>query len=348
MAPDSLAARVFRSALWPWLVPVLALLLRPEVHAAPPKPGLIDLHVDLSYQVNFKGQPVRSGSGQYDVRWLRQAGVEGVVLPLYIPKSASSSGPQLRHLEQSHAAMVRLLPQTEAYRIGLCGPPDGGTGVQFAFEGAEPLGWNLSSLGAWKTRGVRLYGLVHAYDTSIASSSGHGSSARGYGLTSRGRELVRRVHRLGGMVDISHASDEAVQDVLAQARAAGVPVVATHSNSRRLANDPRNLTDAQLRAVAKTGGIVGINFHSPYLLGGRGQAHITDVVRHIRHAVSVMGVDHVAIGSDFEGGILPARGLEDIRGLPRLSQALRDAGLAEADVRAIFGGNAKRLLCGGS
>jgi membrane dipeptidase len=326
----------------------LALLLLPEVNAAPSKPGLVDLHVDLSYQVNFKNQPVRSGSGQYDVRWLKQAGVEGVVLPLYIPRDASSAGPQLQHLEQSHHEMVRLLPQTDAYRIGICGPPNGVTGVQFGFEGAEPLGWNLNSLPSWRSRGVRLYGLVHAYDTSVASSSGHGFSARGYGLTARGRELVRRIHRLGGMVDISHASDEAVQEVLAQARAAGVPVVATHSNTRRLARDPRNLTDAQLRAVAKTGGIVGINFHSPYLLGGRGQAQISDVVRHIRHAVSVMGAAHVAIGSDFEGGIRPARGLEDIRGLPRLAQALRDAGLAEADVRAIFGGNAKRLLCGGS
>ncbi len=337
------AARTFRSAFW--LALGLLLCAVPRLEAARPSPGLVDLHVDLSYQVNFKAQSVERGTGQYDHRWLRQAGIEGVILPLYIPRDASPKGPLLTHLEQSHAKMVELLPGVSGYRLGLCGPSTGGTGVQFAFEGSEPLGWHLDSLETWTARGVRLFGLVHSYDTSLASSSGHGFGSRGYGLTRRGQEFVRRVHHLGGLLDISHASDEAVAEVLAQARAAGRPVVATHSNARRLANHPRNLTDAQLRAVAASGGLVGINFHSPYLLGGPGQAQIADVARHVRHAVSVMGVRHVAIGSDFEGGILPARGLEDIRGVAKLATALGEAGMSPADVRAVFGGNAKRVLC---
>ena len=331
------------------LAPVaLALVVPNELSQAPQQPGLIDLHVDLPYQVNFQHQDVGRGVGQYDHRWLREAGVEGVILPLYVPRNASPRGPLLRHLEQSHRRMVELLPDVGGYRLGLCGGSTGATGVQFSFEGAEPLGRHLDALSDWTSRGVRLFGLVHAYDTSLASSSGQGTGVRGYGLSERGRELVRRVHRLGGIVDISHASDEAVADVLAQAEAASRPVVATHSNARRLANHPRNLTDAQLRAVAATGGLVGINFHSRYLLGGAGQAHISDVVRHVQHAAAVMGIRHVAIGSDFEGGITPPQGLEDIRGLPQLARALWEAGRSEADVRAVFGGNAKRLLCSNS
>lgn len=251
----------------------------------------------------------------------------------------------MQHLESSYEAMAGLLPKTGGYRIGLCDAAGVRTAVQFAFEGAEPLGWELSSAERWAARGVRLFGLVHVYDNALASSSGQGFAKRGYGLSRRGRELVRHVHGAGGIVDISHASDEAVADVLRHALAAGRPVVATHSNARAVARHPRNLTDAQLRGIAESGGVVGINFHSPFLLGGKGSAEIADVVRHIRHVARVAGVGHVAIGSDFEGGIRAAKGLEDVRGFPRLAAALRRSGFSSQDVAAIFGGNARRVLC---
>jgi membrane dipeptidase len=133
--------------------------------------------------------------------------------------------------------------------------------------------------------------------------------------------------------------------VLIQATADDRPVVATHSNARALAPHARNLTDAQLRAIARRGGVVGINFHAPFLLGRAGSAHVSDVVRHIRHVVRTAGIDVAAIGSDFEGGIRPPAELTDVRGFPTLAAALLEDGFSQAEVRKILSGNAHRLLC---
>lgn len=323
--------------------------------------GVVDLHVDLPYQVYFKGKPVDEGRGRYIAKWLRSSGVEDVVLPLYVPRNASPQGPQMRHLEESFAALSRLLAMTPPWRLEPCGGasrvtdtkndgPGAGassnTGVRahFAFEGTEPVGWDLPSVERWSGR-LRFYGLVHSYDTAVASSSGYVFAPRDYGLSRRGKELVRRIHATGGVVDVSHASDEAFADIFAQATAASRPMVATHSNARALAYHPRNLTDSQLRAIAKTGGVVGINFHSRFLLAAAGQAKLDDVVRHIRHAIDIAGIDHVGIGSDFEGGINPPKALSDVRGFPTLARALSRSGLTRVQIEKVFGLNARRVLC---
>ncbi len=327
------------------LLGVLGSALFPRQVGGEPSPvAVVDLHVDLSYQVNFKQRPFSSGTGQYDSRWLRESGVSGVVLPLYVPNDVTPSGPQMRHLEQSYSTMRQHVEASAAYGANLCVDSDV-AGVQFSFEGSEPLGWAFDSVRRWARRGARLFGLVHNFDNSLASSSSGGFAAKDYGLSRRGAELARRVHASGGVIDVSHASDEAFTDIANQALAAGKPIVATHSNARSLARHPRNLSDSQLRTLAATGGVVGINFHSPFLRVGAGVARLEDVVRHIQHAVRVAGVDHVAIGSDFEGGIRPPRALADVRGFPRLAVALRKAGLSESDVRKIFHGNARRVLC---
>jgi membrane dipeptidase len=121
-------------------------------------------------------------------------------------------------------------------------------------------------------------------------------------------------------------------------------VIATHSNARALCDHPRNLTDAQLRGIAATGGIVGLNLHSAFVVRGR-PATLADVVRQALHLIKVAGVDHVAIGADFEGGIRPARGVEDASHFPDFARALRGAGLSEAAVRRVFAENALRVLC---
>src|SRR5262249_39827015 len=135
-----------------------------------------------------------------------------------------------------------------------------------------------------------------------------------------------------------------VADVLAEARKDGAPVVASHSNARALTAHPRNLTDEQIRGIAASGGVVGVNLYSRFLATGR-RARIDDVVRHVKHLVRTAGVDHVAIGSDFEGDIEPPVGMESVRGFPRLFAALRAGGLPYEGVAKVFGGNALRLLC---
>jgi membrane dipeptidase len=212
-----------------------------------------------------------------------------------------------------------------------------------SFEGAGPLADEPESLDAWVARGVRVIGLVHTEHNALASSSGDAHPVD-YGLTEAGKRLVRRAHALGVSVDVSHASDRAVSDVLALAQETGGVVIATHSNARALCDHPRNLSDDQLRGIAATGGIIGLNFHSPFVVRGR-PAALADVVRQALHLVRVAGVEHVALGADFEGGIRPARGLEDASHFPVLARALASAGLSERAVRKVFSENALRVLC---
>lgn len=348
--PLSIRWRALR-ATGPFAVAACLLATVPEPVRSEPLAGarfsVLDLHVDLSYQAAWKGRTLERGSGQYDASWLRTAGVGGVVLPLFVPERASRRGPLMQHLDDAHARLVRKLPGIAPYGALPCsGAPDR-VEVFYAFEGAAPLGRDLDSVFRWARRGIRLFGLVHTDHNALATSAGPGPNpaAARTGLTALGRELVRRVHAASGFVDVSHASDATFADVLIQATADDRPLVATHSNARALAPHARNLTDAQLRAIGSRGGVVGINFHAPFLVGGSGPAALSDVVRHIRHVVETAGVDAAAIGSDFEGGIRPPHDLADARAFPALAEALIDAGFSEALVRKIMSGNARRVLC---
>jgi membrane dipeptidase len=305
----------------------------------------VDLHVDLSWQVTYQKKPADRASGQVIASALRGSGVTGLVLPLFVPYEVAPGGPRLEDLETSYQKLLEVLRHTDPYRPpGAPSQPDH-VRTWLAFEGAGPLAEHPEQVAAWVRRGVRIWGLVHSRDNELATSAGTGRPwpRPDHGLTPRGRELVRAIHAAGGMVDVSHGSDLTVRDVLELGRAAHMPVVATHSNARQLARHPRNLTDDQIRGIAATGGLVGVNFHGPFLAIGR-QASLDDVVRHILYLVRLVGADHVAIGSDFEGGIRPPPGLADVRGYDRLARALGQAGLSHAQVTQIFSGNALRLL----
>lgn len=334
-----------RSALVAFSLVVPLVLIRlpargAEVSRTPP---VIDLHVDLSYRVNFKGAALNRGSGQFAASKLVAGGVGGVVLPLYVPRDASPEGPRADDLERSFARIVSLIPKTPPYASPGCEKKDGSVRTWFAFEGAAPLAADPDSVPRWVERGVRIFGLVHTYDNALATSSGSGASS-GAGLTDAGRDIVHRVHRAGAVVDVSHASDAATDEMIALARRAGVPIVATHSNARALAPHPRNLTDEQIRNIGETGGVVGVNFHSRFL-AQRGTARLADVVEQIRHIAAVAGIDHVAIGSDFEGDIRPPVELRDASRFPRLARALSEAGMSGPDIAKVFGENAERVLC---
>lgn len=303
---------------------------------------VIDLHVDLPYQANYEHEPFARGTGQYPASRLRESHVQGVVLPLYVPRDVSPTGPRLTDLQQSFVSVLSLLQQTPPYALPGCDTTPGKVATWLAFEGAGPLARDPDSVGTWVARGVRVFGLVHSYDNQLATSSGRGSPAP-YGLTDAGRQVVRRVAEAGALVDVSHASDAAADEIIAMGLASGRPVIATHSNARALAPHPRNLTDEQIRGIAATGGVVGINFHARFL--GRQSATLADVVRHVLHVARIGGVDHVAIGSDFEGGIRPPRALRDIGGFDALGAALQHAGLSHSAVEKVFNGNARRVLC---
>lgn len=320
-------------------------LLTPSDAAANDAFGVVDLHVDLSYQVNYKARALAPASGQFVADRLLGAGVRGVVLPLYVPNEVSPDGPRLSDLEQSYATMLGQLHVTPPYALPFAEQAEGHIATWFAFEGAAPFAGHPEAVKVWVDHGVRIWGLVHVHDNALATSAGAGRQRlkHNVGLTPLGHELVRAIHAAGGIIDVSHASDRAVEDILAHAQADSMPVIATHSNAAQLAPHARNLTDAQLVAIAATGGLIGVNFHGKFLARDR-EATLADVVEQIRYIADRVGVAHVGLGSDFEGGIHPPRQLRDVSGYPILARALLKSGFSRKDVRAIFAENALRLL----
>lgn len=214
-------------------------------------------------------------------------------------------------------------------------------------EGADPLAPDLSDLEGWYERGLRSLGLVWSRPNAFASGVPFrfpSSGDTGPGLTDAGRELVRACNRLGILVDLSHLNEAGFWDV---ARFSAKPLVATHSNAHALCPSSRNLTDDQLDAVAASGGVVGVNFAVNFLredgMQLPAETPITEIVRHVDYLAGRMGIDHVALGSDFDGASVPEE-LGGIAGLPKLVQALRDAGYDDAAVDQITHDNWLRVL----
>lgn len=328
----------------------LALLLAPlPLRGAEPaeRPvAVVDLHVDLSYQANYRKRAFATGTGQFRAADLARAGVVGVVLPLFVPREVAPGGPREEDFESSYARVYGELGRTPPFRAPGCLAREGGVRTWFAFEGVGPLAGKPEALAAWAKRGLRIAALVHTWHNELASSSGD-HEEQPFGLTEAGKAFAREAVRQGILLDVSHASDRAARELLAIAGETGAPVVATHSNARAVANHPRNLADAELGALARSGGVVGVNFHGPFVTRAR-PATLADVVEQVRYLVRVAGVEHVALGSDFEGDIRPPRELRDVSGYQRLARALEQAGMPRADVARVFSGNALRLLCPGA
>ena len=217
--------------------------------------------------------------------------------------------------------------------------PDGEIGKRqfiLTVEDLRIIENDLSRIGGLYRAGVRLVTPLWGGRTQIGGS--HESDA---GLTDFGREAVREAIRLGMVPDVSHASPRSADDILSLAAEAGVPAVASHSNSREICDHTRNLTDAQARAVAASGGIVGVSLYPPHLVADPSAGCTSeDVCRHIMHYIDVIGEDRVCLGCDFDGiGTTPSD-LPDVSALPRLRDALLGHELTEKTVQKIFYENA--------
>lgn len=198
-------------------------------------------------------------------------------------------------------------------------------------EGLQAIEGKLENLDTLFAHGFRMAGLAHFFDNDVAGSA-HGE-AKG-GLTALGRSVVTRMQRLGMLVDLAHASPAAFDEALALATR---PVVVSHVGVQATCAGPRNLTDAQLRALAANGALIGIGFWD----GAICSSSPRDVAKAIRHAVDVAGIAHVALGSDWDGATTVSIAGDTIA---QLTQALLDAGFTEAEIRAVMGDNAIRFL----
>ena len=214
------------------------------------------------------------------------------------------------------------------------------------FEGAEPVDPGLASLETFYERGLRSLGLVWSRPNAFAEGVAFGFPATpdtGPGLTEAGRRLVAESNRLGILLDLSHLNERGFWDV---ARLSQAPLVASHSNAHALSPNSRNLTDAQLDEIGRSGGLVGITFHAG-MLGPDGGVDpslpLGRIVDHVDYVVDLIGVDHVGFGSDFDGATISAE-IGDVTGLPRLADALRDRGYGDDEIAKLAHANWLRVL----
>jgi membrane dipeptidase len=221
-----------------------------------------------------------------------------------------------------------------------------------SMEGAEGLEGDLGVLRMMYRLGVRWIGLTWNHRNQAAD--GLAELRTGGGLTEFGVRLVQEMNRLGMIVDIAHLAPAGVRDVLATSEA---PVVASHANAHALCPVPRNLSDEQLEDLAQTGGVVGVTYVPDFIRCGQETvpggdtapgtvpATLDMLLDHVDHIVQVIGIDHVGLGSDFDGfGDPPPVGLEDVSCVPNVTAALLKRGYGADDVRKILGGNWLRVI----
>lgn len=257
---------------------------------------------------------------------------------------------------------------------------EGKIAALIGIEGGNMIEATVGNLEALYQRGARYMTLTWNYDLSWATSAAQESkttSQEGKGLSPLGKDIIRKMNNLGMMVDLSHAGEKTFYDVL---NISTKPVLVSHSNAYKLTPHFRNLKDAQLEALKKNGGVVGVNFYSGFLdknyekrvkklykkqfrlkgdysLSASAQyeqltaenRHIADaplssLLNHIDYLVQKIGIDHVAIGSDYDGIESTPQGLEDVSKFPNLTKALLERGYGSSDLAKIMGLNFLRLL----
>ena len=314
---------------------------------------IVDGHNDLVLRV-WRGEQPR----HLDLAAAADAGFAGGFFALFMgrpfdePLTAPYSVPlpdpfpldEARGIAEELATILEGLDVTVARRAGDFVP--GRVNAIMHLEGAEPLAPDLSDLEGWYDRGLRSIGIVWSRPNAFGEGVPFrfpSSPDTGPGLTEAGLSLVHACNLLGILIDLSHLNEAGFWDV---ARSSEAPLVATHSNAHALCASSRNLTDRQLDAIARSGGVVGVNFACGFLRED-GQSDpltpLSEIVRHVDYLVERMGIDHVAFGSDFEGAIVPDE-LGGAAGLARLVEALGARGYDRDALEKITYRNWLRVL----
>lgn len=224
---------------------------------------------------------------------------------------------------RTRADLARLLAARRAGRTT--------TGAFFSVEGLQNLEGDFANLDRLYGAGVRMAGLTHFFDNPVAGSM-HGV-AKG-GLTPLGRRIVTEMERRGMVVDIAHCSHACVAEVLAMATR---PVVSSHGGVQATCDENRNLSDAEIRGVARTGGVIGIGVWDAAVCG----TEPADTARAMAHVRDLVGIDHVALGTDFDGAVTAGY---DVSRIALITHALIDAGFSDEDIAKAMGGNVLRVL----
>ena len=344
---------------------------------------VLDGHIDTPLLMLDKGYRFgtrhRSHEGHVDLPRMFAGGLDAAFFAIYV---APFYGEGPRATERARAMIAEVRRQVAAHPDSVATATSaaevrrltraGKKAVLMGLEGGHALAASPEVLRALYDEGVRYVTLTHINTNAWADASQ--AAPRWNGLNDLGRSLVAEMNRLGMLVDLAHVSDSTFYDALAASQA---PVLVSHSSMRALTPSVRNVDDAMLRAVAQNGGVVMINFFdamvNPHLdadvmaelhrrlpgptltmmwnelytiKGERGLpgATLDDVIDHLDHAVKVAGIDHVGLGSDFDGVFDLPDGLQDVTRLPWITYGLLKRGYTEAEIYKILGGNALRVL----
>ncbi|MCS3608129.1 dipeptidase [Erwinia rhapontici] len=301
-------------------------------------------------------------SGHLDLARMREGGFAGGVFAVFVPPADYVAKFPTRQAEvydplaitEQQMAILQQLEAQSAGQAKICRSvseiehciASGVLAMVMHIEGAEALDDDLSQLDRWQQAGLRSIGpfwnLPNRFGVGI-NGSFPGSPDTGAGLTDAGERLIRACNQRGLMIDLSHMNEKAFWQT---ARLSTAPLVASHSNVHALCPQPRNLTDAQLGAIADSDGLVGLNFGTSFLRsdGKRdGDMPLSVMVQHLDYLLEKLGEDRVAFGSDFDG-INLADDLGDVTGLPRLLAALRQSGYDDALLNKLCRANWLRVL----
>jgi len=292
----------------------------------------------------------RSSEGHLDLPRLREGGVTAQIFAIYVRREylVRAAYQTLRALDALHALFDRcpddLILATTAADVERA-KTGGKIAAIIAIEGAESLEGDLGLLRVYHRLGVRNLGITWSLRNRAAD--GVKETRTGGGLTNFGVQLVEEMNRLGIMIDVAHLAPAGVRDVLEISQS---PIIASHANAHALRSVTRNLTDEQLEGIASTGGVVGVTFVPYFIEEDSKHASLGHLLDHIDHIVKVAGIDHVGLGSDFDGfPPPPPTGLEDATCFPNITTGLLERGYEEDDVRKILGGNFMRVfrqVCG--
>ncbi len=323
--------------------------------AARPAVPVVDLHADLLWRTAETGKdPWQECPGEMlDLPRMLRHGPSLQCFTLYTPGDRTGHA-ATEYADRLHALWTGLV-ERGAGRLGwvrtraeLSAVAADGLAGLLTMEGASPLRGEPDELVRFHGLGVRSLGLTH----NPRNEAGDGCmipAAERRGLTAFGRELVRLCAELGILLDVAHLAPEGVADLFDEVARLPqpVPVVSTHTGARALTEHPRNLTDAQLRELAATGGLAGITLYPPHIRRAtRPSPSLEDALDHIEHVAELCGVEHVALGADLDGFDPP--GLPGGADTPccyaRVAEGLTRRGWFEDDVARVLGGNALRVL----
>ena len=335
----------------------------------------------------------RKGEGKVDIPRMEKGGLDAVFFAVFIGQGSRDSIGHAEAFEKAEQifeathkevkknagkAEIAITPK-QGYEL----EKEGKRAIYLGIENGYPIGNNLDHINHFYDLGARYITIVHSHNNDISDSSTDKIGPEYNGLSTFGEEVVERMNELGIMIDVSHASDSAFYDVLELSRA---PVIASHSCARALCDNPRNLSDDMLRALAENGGVIQMCILSDYVkkleqsperenakIAFREKhanwssytpeerkiglqdwyqldvdfppnlATVSDAVDHIDHIVKVAGIDHIGIGTDFDGG----GGLQDcfdVSELGNITLELVKRGYTEEDIRKIWGGNFMRVF----